>query len=115
AFFALPAPLPGATFGDRENEAVADLLAGELPSPSALRQHSVARTRPTAIIPDDEELNDLEKATYIGEVVEKARTVAFVIYYPNHQWLAHLRARLQEVINEDLVTNVLISGHSWWE
>lgn len=94
AFFALPAPLAGATFGDRETEAVDDLLDGELPSPVAIRGRMVGRIRNAAIIPDDEELSDVERASYIGEVVNKARTVAFVINYQNDDWLAQIRARL---------------------
>jgi hypothetical protein len=112
-FFALAEPLPAATFGDREMEAVNDLLQGELPSPCALRQHWVGRTRGANIIPNYDDLSPVERAGYIGEVVEKARTVAFVINYENEDWLAHIRARLAEVIDEDLVANVLISGHSW--
>ena len=80
-----------------------------------LRQHWVGRTRGANIVPNYNELSPVERASYIGEVVDKVRTVAFVINYENDEWLAHIRARLAEVVDDNLVTNVLIGGHSWQE
>lgn len=114
-FFELSAPFQGATFGDRESDAVSDLLAGELPSPCALRQHWVGRTRSAQVIRNRDDLSPVEAASYIGEVVDKARTVAFIINCEDDEWLARIRACLADVIDESLVTNVLISGHPWQE
>jgi hypothetical protein len=96
-------PFAGATFGDREDDAVGDLLGGELPSPVALRSKMVGRLWNEAMV---------AKKLALSEV-RKARTVAFNIEYLNDDGWKRTRERLREVVPKETVTNVLISGQSW--
>ena len=78
-----------------------------------MRRRWAGRTRGAAIIPDADGLSEVGRVAYVGEVIDKARTVAFEIHYDNEAWLAQVSARLRQVVNADLVTNVLISGNPW--
>ena len=96
-------PFAGATFGDREDDAVDDLLGGELPSPVALRSKMVGRLWSMVMV---------DKNVALSEV-RKARTVAFNIEYRNDDGWKRTRERLREVVPKEAVTNVLISRQSW--
>ncbi len=104
-FFSAGTPFPGAAFGDYESDAVDDLVAGELPSPVAIRSRMVGRIWNEDIF---------GKAIAISEV-RKARSVAFNIEYTHADGFERTRGRLRQIIPHDLVTDVVISGHSWSE
>jgi len=106
-------PFDGADITQWEQDAIDDLLVGGLPQPALIRASCLGRIRSAAILPEDEGLSEAERATFVSEVVQKGRTVAFIVEAETDDYFGPLAESLKAAIPSELVTNVTINGKSW--